>query len=230
MSIDRILTIVFGCIAVLSILLGLWGARHWGNPRLKMLVSFEAAPLIPKLNIAGPQRLKMSFDGVELQNPYIATIRLTNIGAGDIGSGQYDQGKPIIVSSNTKFYGLIRGDALLPDIGDDTAIRFPPTLQKCGTTREAVVIVSGPPKTGSPHNRPTQETAIVPDFMIPLVNVQVMYEVNGSRTENSIGAFGKLVGSMIDLIAEPVHQDVARPDPSISVSNGIMTFSYSSKL
>ena len=188
MTTDRIITIISLSITVLAVVISVWAARHWGNPHLRMLVECEATPLIPILRGAGSQRLKLTFDGAELQNPYVVSVRLTNVGAGDIASDRYDQGKSIQVKSKARFYSLLQGDAKIPQVGDETIIEFPPNLQKRGEIREAVFIVSRP--TGGDlggsggHGQKTE--SFIPEIDLPLVNVDVTDEATTAFVQRTL--------------------------------------------
>lgn len=76
---------------LVSIGFGIWGLWARKHPRRgQLLYSINESSLVP--TNASAQRLKVLFDGSEIEDPYVAVIELVNAGPGDLGPAAFAGG------------------------------------------------------------------------------------------------------------------------------------------
>jgi hypothetical protein len=128
--------------------------RHWGNRRREILFSYDTTSLLPKGRQSGP--LQVTYRDIPVKNPHLTTIRVKNIGPYDIGTQQFDAGRPLKISLNCPMYGLTRNSSpsstVSTAIGEQGVLELTPMLIRRGEEWITEVVTEGEakPKLDSP--------------------------------------------------------------------------------
>jgi hypothetical protein len=162
MTQTEVLAIVGIAVAVLAIIASTLAIRTWGNRRKRLAFEVRSAPLIAT---GGPSAdlLKVTFRDIEVPDPHLATIRLSNIGPADISSDSFDAGRSFVVKLNCKMYGVTATthpqSTVSTAIGSDAVIQLAPQLIAKGEEWVVEAVVSGSPS--SEIESPLVDTDIV---------------------------------------------------------------------
>ena len=148
-------TIVGVAVALVMGIAAIWAARTWGPRRGKLLLTWEAAPLLrqPEVGTAGAAwsgDLEVAFKGIPVLDPHLVKLRLVNVGPSDISTARFDNGRPLRVElDGSRFFGIVNSSLAaatqVPAIGGDGYAALAPTLLKKGASWEVAVIASGMP-------------------------------------------------------------------------------------
>ena len=134
--------------AVLATIAGLYATRRWGTRRRRLSFVYQSASLMPE----GPRAwgaLRLVYGDLELQDPYLVTLHLRNVGSNDIASQHFDGGRPLVIELGCTIYGLT--NATHPDMGQSAigdkhgVITLPPRLLRKGEEWLVEAIVEGVP-------------------------------------------------------------------------------------
>jgi len=143
--------IVATAIAIVAIIVGFLGARHYGTRRRRLAFGWSATPLIPVDQPHGPL-LQVTYADIPVDDPYLLTLRLANVGPLDIATEHFDAARPLRIDLDCTFYGLTSltspGTTLSTTtgaIGGEGYIEIAPGLLRRGTEWSIEVVVGGPP-------------------------------------------------------------------------------------
>lgn len=119
--------------AIAAIVAGVWGARTYGNRRMKLVVDVRRARVVNR-TIDGVVEVRVG--GQVVDQPTLVTIDVLNVGPRDVASGSFDKGKPIVVRlpSTTRCLALLPVEGLASDeirLGDGN-VQVGPALLKRG--------------------------------------------------------------------------------------------------
>lgn len=151
---DRLLAIVGVIVGIVGLIATIAAARRWGTRRHRLLYEWGETSLLPERG----NLLKVTFRDLPVDDPYLVTIVLRNIGPGDISSQIFDGGKPLVINLGCKkWYGITRNShphaTLSNAVGsDDAVVQLRPTLLRTGeeVAFEAVVEGKSKPELESP--------------------------------------------------------------------------------
>jgi hypothetical protein len=174
-------------IAAIGTILGMWfGFRQLRSGRKKLHVRYRYHPqrvLTPSLHGI----FEVSLLGDVIQDPYVATIEIRNVGLQDIVIGDFTEGRPIEVSISNLVEIVSLGNTrsrkgLEPRRPQKGLVEFGPELIKQGESWKYHVITEGRPETPLP----------VVDH---LNNVRVVNEVGRQQLYDSRGfvLFGRIM-------------------------------------
>lgn len=164
-------TIAIGLTAIST---SIWAARQWGDRRGRLVFAFEYVRLLPE--DGGRGLLTVSYRDIEVDNPYLLSLRLENVGSRDIPSTRFDGSKPIEIHLGATVFGLIRPpssgarkiEVMSTAIGSTAPLTVRPQLIGKGDTWIGDVLVSGQPAPTLQHS---------------LVDVDI---VEGERTSSAV--------------------------------------------
>lgn len=157
----EMLTLVAIVVAVVVGAATVIAARRWGNRRRKLLVAYESGPLLPPEHRGGP--LKITYRDIPVEDPYLVTIRLKNVGPWDIATEYFDSGEPFVVRLNCTMYGVTRttdpDSTVSSAIGAEGTIQMKPRLLRRGDEWTIDAVVQGVPS---------------PEFESPLIDTDII--------------------------------------------------------
>ena len=183
-------------VAIVAVPITIWAIRRWGNRRRRVLITYEFTPLFPNVPSEARNHLKVTYNDIAVDDPYLIRVRLQNIGPADIASDYFDARSHIVVKLNCKLYGLI--NATHPEstssitADSNGSIELAPILLKRHESWIAEAIVSGIP---------------TPVPIVPLIDTDILdkgsydTEVGNSFFMRAVYAVGKatpgLAGSVV---------------------------------
>jgi hypothetical protein len=144
-----ILGIVGIGIGVLGVAAAVLAARRWGNRRGRLAFEVQSTPLMPGGESGRAGLLKVTFRDIEVTDPHLVTVRLANVGPGDVASDDFDAGRPLLVTLNCTMFGITASSYPEPvgttAIGGEGKIELPPTLLRRGEEWIIEAVVGGYP-------------------------------------------------------------------------------------
>jgi len=146
------LAVVGILVGVAAIVVGVFAARRWGTRRRRVLLNWTATPLIPPepLNHAGRSDLKITYRGIEVDDPHLVEFSLKNLGPSDISSETFDHGEAFVIHMNAKMYGLTAlshpNSTISSTIGLDGVVKLGPELFRQGQEWMVSAVVEGIPE------------------------------------------------------------------------------------
>ncbi|MET9231279.1 hypothetical protein [Lentzea sp. NPDC003310] len=171
MSLEAKLALAALVVAVVAVPIAAWVTRKYGTRRRRLLVLFEATPLVPDIQGGGADALKITFHGLPVDEPYLLTIHVENVGPSDIASSHFDAGKSVQVQLNSTLYGMISATHGMHTVGPalgatNAVIELTPLLLKRRDAWVVEVLVSGRPD---------------PEFISSLVDTDVVTQTATDR-------------------------------------------------
>ncbi|TDV45518.1 hypothetical protein [Actinophytocola oryzae] len=199
-------------IGVVAIVASAIFTRRWGTLRGKLRLEYECTRLLTRDGAS--DQLKISYRDVEVPDPYVVTIKLTNVGQRDLTSVHFDNGQPLKVDLGCKMYGLLESsgsdatpNARIGAIGSAGVVEFMPSLLKRKKSWEVTALVSG---SRSPRiESPLVDIDVVRDELIP-------EDVHRTRSRVSKGVYALMGALLIIGAALFVVDIVTRPDAPVS--------------
>jgi hypothetical protein len=122
-------------------------------PRRRLTI--VAQPPVPLLSKGSVEGITVTYDDVRLNDPHVTTISLVNTGRHDIGSGQFDQGRPIELRLGVRIAKVIdasatpQGAPVPKHQVDGSAIRIGPDLIARAHVLTLQVLTAGRPELQS---------------------------------------------------------------------------------
>lgn len=157
----------------------------YGNRRRKLLFAWDAVQLRPNHEAAGGE-LKVSFEDMPVQDPYILKITLKNIGASDIATAHFDEGRPLRVEFPDGYVSILDRDMGAVETVEQgqNFLDIQPILLKRGELITLDVLVNGP-------TTPQLVSKII-DTDIVSMNAK---DIALSVVEQAVGVSGGFVGA-----------------------------------
>jgi hypothetical protein len=93
------IAVVFGGGAILA-------TRAWGTRRRRVLVIWDATPLLPTGQLGSEDLIKVMYGHHVVHDPHLVTIRVKNVGPVDVARAHFDGGQDLVVKLNCVLYGL----------------------------------------------------------------------------------------------------------------------------
>jgi hypothetical protein len=123
-----------------------WATRR-GVRRRRILLSYEASPLLPSGNKGG--LLAVTFRDIPAENPYLVTVRIRNLGPTDLTTAHFDQGKPLRVDLQCQMLGVTRtslpGSTISRAVGAEAVLELAPCLLRVDDEWVVEAVVDGKP-------------------------------------------------------------------------------------
>ena len=139
-----VLTIVAGLATIVVVPLAVVGLVQGRRRKLALQVGAEEVSLDRPL---AHEKLKLTWDNVELSDARYVVVRVSNVGSGDLTSAMFDRGRPVSVTlSGCKIVGPVSEVADWKIDADANRLTFGPDLLKSRTSRAINLLVDGCPK------------------------------------------------------------------------------------
>lgn len=154
-----IVTVLIG-LGAIAVTIWLDRKRH---PKREFAYSVQAAPLVSS-GAKGLEGLTVSYQGEQIDRPYLVNLEISSRGRADISSSSFDAGKPVRIDLQVPILAEIDQRATLQTVDarlelvDESLIELAPSLLPKGMTLRASYICEGKPS---------------PKYKIPLPDITI---------------------------------------------------------
>ncbi|MFI7455646.1 hypothetical protein ACIBQX_49875 [Nonomuraea sp. NPDC049714] len=149
---------ILAALSLLATALGLFVSGHWAirrQTRPKRQLTFSLGRSSPLLADSGHSvtGLKISVNDVEVTHPVITILTITQTGWNDIPSSDFDQGRPIEISSSAPIVQVVDASPDKSPLGRSLTfssgqITLGPELVRRGTEVELAILTDAEPEFG----------------------------------------------------------------------------------
>lgn len=172
-------------VAIVAIVVTVLATRRYGTRRRRLHIDHHAAPMINTVPGYADPKLKVTYEGEEIVNPHLVTLRIINLGPTDITASHFHEGDPLVVTLNCRSYaitGTPYPDSTTFGSLDDGTILLGPRLMKKGEEWIVEVVVSGSP---------------LPTVTSPLVDTDIVDREFAEEVERFAEGTSTVIGHML---------------------------------
>lgn len=144
---------IAGIVAVVVMgVLGAFVAWRVGAPRKILVYSMPSPTCLVSSESLGPSRadIQVAYQGAELADPYVATLRLDSRSRRDIRSADFDSGKPLVFDLGAEIMAVVGATPAGPIAQALTitggTVRLAPLLIRRGTVLRISLLTDGEPQ------------------------------------------------------------------------------------
>ncbi|MFC7481668.1 hypothetical protein ACFQX7_18700 [Luedemannella flava] len=152
MTADQKLSAVGVAVGVVAIVVGVLAARRWGTRRRRLFLTYTSASLMPSKSFSGIAKnvLKVTFQDVVVDDPYVTIVVLENGGPADAASAHFHDGEPFYVELNCTLLDVMNSshpDYTIVRVDEGrSAVGLRPCLFRKGDSWNFVAVTDGKPK------------------------------------------------------------------------------------
>lgn len=121
------LGVIIAAIGIIIASVVAWLTFIKGNPKKVLTYRTKVIPLMRSSDSLS-QRLKVSFNDIEIKNPYILEIGIQSTGRADIRESDFDGKKPLVFSTGTETYLIEQTSSDIPWTNNGSLLEHAPML------------------------------------------------------------------------------------------------------
>ncbi|MFD6353674.1 hypothetical protein [Nocardia tengchongensis] len=127
---------------------------RYNKRRKRVTVDVKSAKLVAEKIETIPNKISVQYDGMDVDNPYIVDIQLSNSGNSDVSSKDFDGDKPFEIELKSKIVAKLKIEAATVESDvDATRVLIPPTLLVKGESYHISLLVDGKPDPSHEQRR-----------------------------------------------------------------------------
>ncbi|PMQ21868.1 hypothetical protein CIK84_10230 [Glutamicibacter arilaitensis] len=142
-----------GILGVIGIPVSIFFTWRWGTRRAKLQIAIESTRLLAQGEVT--EKLEVSYDGKRVENPYLTTLWIKNVGPRDVPSNAFEDDFRVKISGRFfEFFDIETNNGINPAVmsdsitlsSDSSVILIPPRLIPKGTVWVFKFLTSGESK------------------------------------------------------------------------------------